>query len=95
MSEWQQSPSAIVGRQEHDDAVSLSRRQVECLYWAQEGKSSKDIGVILGISSKMVDKHMFRACRKLGVRMRIQAVVRAGRQGLIKDPVAAGPSRDG
>ena len=66
--------------------VSLSPRQIECLYWVQEGKSSRDIGVILGVSHRIVERHIFRACQKLGVRTRLQAVIRARSLGFISDP---------
>lgn len=69
-----------------EEAVTLSPRQVECLYWVQQGKSSRDIAVIIGISHRMVERHVFRACRRLGVRTRIQAVVLARSLGLIGDP---------
>lgn len=66
--------------------ISLSPRQTECLFWVQEGKSSRDIGVILGVSHRIVERHIFRACQKLGVRTRLQAVIRARSLGLIGDP---------
>lgn len=69
-----------------DRAVTLPPRQVECLFWVQQGKSSRDIGVILGISHRMVERHVFRACGALGVRTRLQAVIRARSLGLIADP---------
>lgn len=74
-----------------DDRVTLSPRQVECLYWVQQGKSSRDIGIILGVSHRIVERHVFRACAKLGVRTRVQAVVRARALGLIADPPTAPP----
>src|SRR6266576_5788745 len=39
------------------DAITLTDRQLECLRWAREGKSSNDIGTILGISIDVVDEH--------------------------------------
>jgi DNA-binding CsgD family transcriptional regulator len=71
-----------------DDRVTLSPRQTECLYWVQQGKSSRDIGIILGVSHRIVERHVFRACVKLGVRTRVQAVVRARSLGLVSDPPA-------
>lgn len=65
------------------DLVVLSRRQLECLRWAEAGKSARDIGQILGISQRTVEKHLEHACGLLGVRTRIQAVVRARVLGLI------------
>ncbi|WP_254062689.1 LuxR family transcriptional regulator [Caulobacter sp. S45] len=62
--------------------VELRPRQLECLYWARQGKSSADIGHILGISARTVDEHIGHACEALGVRTRIQAVARAVVLGL-------------
>ncbi len=64
------------------DFVGLSHRQLECLSWAEAGKSARDIGQILGISQRTVEKHLEQACGVLGVRTRIQAVVRARQLGL-------------
>lgn len=61
-----------------------SYRQLECLAWVHEGKSATDIGVILGISSRTVEDHLRRACDLLGVRSRVQAVVRARELGLLQ-----------
>lgn len=58
-------------------APGLTHRQVECLVWAGEGKSARDTGQILGISQRTVEKHLEQACGVLGVRTRIQAVIRA------------------
>lgn len=64
--------------------VRLTQRQRDCLMWVREGKSSTDIGDILGLSSRTVDEHVALACAKLGVRTRTQAVVEASMHGLIK-----------
>lgn len=65
------------------DLVVLSRRQLECLSWAEAGKSARDTGQILGISQRTVEKHLEQAYELLGVRTRIQAVVRARHLGLL------------
>lgn len=65
------------------DPAVLSRRQLECLSWAEAGKSARDTGQILGISQRTVEKHLEHACGVLGVRTRIQAVVRARQLGLL------------
>lgn len=67
------------------DPPRLRPRQGECLYWVSQGKSSVDIGRLLGISPRTVDEHIHNACRSLGVRTRAQAVARAVALGLI-DP---------
>lgn len=60
----------------------LSPRQRECLAWVRMGKSSGVIAEILGISADTVEEHIAGACRKLGVRTRIQAAVEATLAGL-------------
>ena len=64
---------------------SLSGRETECLAWVSRGKSSADIGVILGLSPRTVDSYLEKACAKLRVRTRIEAVALTVRAGLI-DP---------
>lgn len=86
MSELQRSPQAPVSGAGLDEAVTLSPRQTECLFWVQEGKSSRDIGIILGVSHRIVERHVFNACHRLGVKTRLQAVIRARTLGLIGDP---------
>lgn len=65
------------------DAKTLSLRQIECLKWVRDGKSSADISEILGISARTVDEHVERACRRLAVKTRVQAVAEAALQGLL------------
>lgn len=61
----------------------LSPRQRECLAWVRQGKSSWMIAEILGVSVRTVDEHLAEACRKMGVRTRVQAAVQASMAGLI------------
>lgn len=68
----------------HSAAVRLSPRQRECLVWVRHGKSSGMISDILGLSVETVNDHIAEACRKLGVRTRIQAAVEASLMGLIE-----------
>jgi DNA-binding CsgD family transcriptional regulator len=65
------------------DLAGLRPRQVECLAWARRGKSSADIGRILGISGRTVDEHIAHACEVLEVRTRVQAVARAQQLGML------------
>jgi DNA-binding CsgD family transcriptional regulator len=65
------------------DSHSLSPRQIECLRWVSEGKSSNDIGAILRISGRTVDSHIQRICERLQVRTRMQAVAVAIESGWI------------
>jgi len=65
-------------------ASPLTARQLECLAWISEGKSSTDIGAILDISPRTVDYHVAEICRRLGVRTRMQAVKQAVRMRWIE-----------
>lgn len=64
----------------------LSPRELDCLRWVSRGKSSSDIGIILGLSPRTVDSYIEKACSKLRVRTRIEAVALAVRNGVI-DPL--------
>ena len=72
-----------VGRQTM--RTELGQREVETLTWAARGKSSTEIGEILGLSKRTVDFHIERARSKLGVATRVQAVMKATTGQLI-DP---------
>jgi len=67
---------------ETNNAV-LSSREKEVLNWLQQGKSSWDMSVILGISKRTVDFHVYNIIEKLGATNRAQAVAVATRLGLI------------
>ncbi|QOZ73716.1 LuxR family transcriptional regulator [Bradyrhizobium arachidis] len=56
--------------------ATLSRREIQCLKWAAEGKSAWEAGRIMGISQHTVAFHLENAKAKLGVRSTIQAVAR-------------------
>ena len=56
--------------------VPLSPREFECLKWAARGKSSWEIGLILGISRHTVTSYLDSAKEKLGVRTIVQAATR-------------------
>jgi LuxR family transcriptional regulator len=58
-------------------AMRLSRREIECLRWAAQGKTAQDIADILGRSLPTVCLHLNNATRKLGAQNRAQAIARA------------------
>ena len=64
-------------------AHPLTPRQRECLLWVRMGKSSSDIGDLLGLSAETVNDHIAAACQRLGVRTRVQAVAEAAVHGFI------------
>jgi DNA-binding CsgD family transcriptional regulator len=67
----------------NDTTDPLTARQLECLSWVQEGKTSWEIGQIMGISPRTVESYLAIAFSRLEVRTRIQAVLRARDLGLI------------
>lgn len=71
----------LVLREESDAAVvdalmaafRLTTREAEVLYWVIKGKTSPDIGEILGSSPRTVNKHLEHVFAKLGVENRTAA----------------------
>ncbi|ODN72570.1 autoinducer binding domain-containing protein [Methylobrevis pamukkalensis] len=61
----------------------LSPREIECLRWAADGKTSWEIAQILSISNHTADGYLTSATRKLRAVNRVQAVAEAFRHGLI------------
>jgi DNA-binding CsgD family transcriptional regulator len=65
------------------NSALLSSREKEVLNWLNQGKSSWDISVILSISKRTVNFHVYNLIQKLGATNRTQAVAVATRLGLI------------
>jgi DNA-binding response OmpR family regulator len=68
--------------QRADDGVlrqhfALTQRESEVLLWIAKGKSNRDIGEILGLSARTVNKHLEQIYVKLGVENRASAAVKA------------------
>lgn len=55
----------------------LTKREVESLNWAGKGKTSAEIGTILGISDRTVEGYIASACEKLNARGRQAAITKA------------------
>lgn len=55
----------------------LTHRESEVLLWIARGKPNKDIGEILGLSARTVNKHLEQIYAKLGVENRASAAVKA------------------
>jgi DNA-binding CsgD family transcriptional regulator len=58
-------------------ALGLTEREAEVLYWVAQGKTSPEIGMILGAALKTVKKHLQRVYEKLGVETRTAAALQA------------------
>ncbi len=59
-------------------ATPLTPREAEVLAWLAKGKTNRDIGDILGLSPRTVNKHLEHIYEKLGVETRTAAVAVAG-----------------
>jgi DNA-binding NarL/FixJ family response regulator len=64
--------------------LAITQRRLEILTWVGEGKSATDIGEILGISHRTVEHHVEKVCNTLGVRTRVQAVLKVRDLGLFE-----------
>jgi LuxR family transcriptional regulator, quorum-sensing system regulator CviR len=64
--------------------VNISSREKEVLNWLKMGKSSWEISVILGISERTVNFHVYNIMEKLDAVNRTQVVATAVRIGLIE-----------
>jgi DNA-binding CsgD family transcriptional regulator len=58
---------------------ALSAREKEVLEWLGQGKSNAEIGMILGISTHTVKRHVEKVLAKLGVENRYAAAITAQR----------------
>jgi Response regulators consisting of a CheY-like receiver domain and a winged-helix DNA-binding domain len=59
--------------------LALTTREAEVLLWISRGKSNREIGEILSISPRTVNKHLEQIFVKLGVENRAAAAARAVR----------------
>ena len=57
--------------------IKLTPRERECMKWVVSGKTDWEISSILNISERTVHNHVESAKTKMGVKSRVQAVVRA------------------
>jgi DNA-binding NarL/FixJ family response regulator len=64
------------------DGLELTPRQREILQLLAEGKSAKEIGAILGISSRTVETHKYQMMDVLGLKTSAQLVHHALKLGL-------------
>ena len=71
--------STLADEQRLRHSLSLTARESEVLLWISRGKSNREIGEILNISPRTVNKHLEQVFVKLGVENRASAAARAVR----------------
>ena len=54
--------------------LKISSRQADCLFWLMRGKNAKEIGKILNISHRTVEKHIENMKEALNVRNKSQLI---------------------
>jgi len=69
--------AVIVEEEVLQRTLAISSRESEVLLWVSRGKSNREIGEILTISPRTVDKHIAQIFTKLGVANRASAAARA------------------
>ncbi|WP_192178599.1 LuxR family transcriptional regulator [Mesorhizobium amorphae] len=67
-----------------EEAPDLSLRERECILWTARGKSSWEIGKILGISVNTVNFHIKNVMRKMDTASRTVAAIKAVNFGIIE-----------
>jgi DNA-binding NarL/FixJ family response regulator len=60
--------------------AALTPREAEVLSWIAKGKTNRDVGDILGLSPRTVNKHLEHVFEKLGVETRSAAAALASRE---------------
>ncbi|MBV6272510.1 helix-turn-helix domain-containing protein [Alcaligenaceae bacterium CGII-47] len=71
----------------------LTTREESCLHWAAQGKTSWEIGVILGITERTVNFHIANICTKFNVHTRQAAIATALRAGVLPSPASPSSGR--
>lgn len=77
ISNWMRADSTPHNR------MGLTGREAQVLHAVVDGKTNQEIGLLLGISEKTVEKHLEGVFTKLGVASRVEAAVHAVREGLV------------
>ena len=61
----------------------LSKRETECIRWTAEGKTSYEIGIILGLSENTINNYIASVTKKMGAVNRSHMISLAFRNGII------------
>ncbi|MDQ0456576.1 transcriptional regulator VisN [Rhizobium paknamense] len=76
--------SLSTGRdQKADRDFELTERELECLFWIAEGKTSDEIATILGISRNTINNYITSVMRKTATKTRSEAIAYAVRNNLV------------
>ena len=73
----------ICGEFNDDAAIAFKERELQCLYWAQMGKTAEEIAIILDLKKSTVRGYLEDIREKCGVSCIQEAIVLATQQKLI------------
>jgi DNA-binding NarL/FixJ family response regulator len=82
-SELLGNPAGSHSRDPNDAAAILTPRQREILQLIAAGKTAKEIGTLLRISTRTVESHKYEIMRAVGVRTSAELVHFAIRNGIV------------
>ncbi|MDP9808163.1 DNA-binding CsgD family transcriptional regulator [Rhizobium tibeticum] len=71
------------GATKPDRDFELTDRELECLFWIAEGKTSDEIAMILGISRNTINNYITSVMRKTATKTRSEAIAFAVRNNLV------------
>ena len=80
---FHQQVMALEGFSSAADIRELSRRERDMLWWTAEGKTTKEIALILGLSDRTVRFYIENAMTKLRCHSKAQCVAKAIRIGAL------------
>jgi LuxR family transcriptional activator of bioluminescence operon len=69
---------------ENPKVNELTKRELECVFWACEGKTAWEMAHIVGVSERTINFHLTSVIKKLGASNRQHAVAKAVMYGLVK-----------
>ena len=64
--------------------ADLTERELECVFWACEGKTAWEMAQIVGVAERTINFHLTSVIKKLGASNRQHAVAKAVMYGLVK-----------
>lgn len=73
-----------IDKVENPKVNELTERELECVFWACEGKTAWEMAQIVGVAERTVNFHLTSVIKKLGASNRQHAVAKAVMYGLVK-----------
>lgn len=75
--------TGVCGETRENRDIELTERELECLFWIAEGKTSDEIAMILGISRNTINNYITSVMRKTATKTRSEAIAYAVRNNLV------------